>query len=405
MVFSTLVVTANGQDFTIGDKVKSMGKAKRMPTETIEKKASEKLGDKKPTQKRRSKTGGRISYEEGLQEIPQDAPKELTEMNDYELEVKASKGNVNAQAELGLRWVFGDYVIDLLKGMGWLKKASENNHSGAQAVLGYCYYCLDEKSTAGYYYRKSADNGNPIGQYLMGLAYENGECGVNQNLLNAANMFVAAARQGHPAAQYAIGLYLYIGEYIGIQRDLKLSKAWMQEAAKNDNKDAKDFLKKFTFTEEAADAFVEYLRGYYEEESTEEEEEEEEPVTTSKKSTPTPGIEVGRTVMTDIHIWTLKSVEVKKDQTICHWSVVSRVPNTQVWGTSSAYITAGSSSKRYYVEKCIGISMDSEKTTIRKQGDEVEFSAVFPALPKRTKRISYYGSSDVQITDIDISTK
>jgi len=293
----------------------------------------------------------------------------------------------------------------LQKGMKWLEKASDNNQSDAQALLGYCYYCMDDQNSTGYFYRKSAQNGNPMGQYLLGCAYAAGECGLETDYTTAAKLFASTGNSGVPAAQFAIGLYLYIG--LGVDRNLEWSKQWMQIAAKNGNKNAIDFMQKMAFTEDASDEFIRSIIANSESKTEKVEKSNKKNSSTSEQAPQVNarGIEVGRSVMSDSHIWTLKSVERRDDCTICYWSAITRGEYTYIQGTADAYITVGSSSKKYYVQKCVGIPMEPDKKIVEGTGVEITYYTVFPAIPKKTKRISYYGSELVQIRNIDISEK
>ena len=169
----------------------------------------------------------------------------LQELNDYQLEIQAVKGNIDAQYLIGERWVFSDSEADLAKGMGWLEIAAEAEDANAQSLLGYCYYCMDEHQLAGKWYQASARQGNAVGQYLLGCALANGECGMTRSFSEAATWFALSARQGLPDAQYAVGLHLYYG--LGVEKNLDWARKWIKLAANNGYDDAKAFLKEHSF--------------------------------------------------------------------------------------------------------------------------------------------------------------
>jgi len=208
--------------------------------ETITRKA-------KASTKRKSNAVHRAKTDDIDYEVYAAQPKSLANMSDYELEVEASKGNTDAQYMIGYRWVFSEYEIDLSKGMSWLKAAADRNQSDASALLGFCLYSLGDPNQAGEYYRKSASAGNAAGEYLLGCAYGAGECGMKRDYNKAASLFASAAQKGVPKAQYAIGMYLYLGQ--GVSRNLEWSRMWMNIAAGNGNKDAQNFLAKMTFND------------------------------------------------------------------------------------------------------------------------------------------------------------
>ena len=57
------------------------------------------------------------------------------QMSDYELELAASKGNVDAQYALGRRWVLRGDSVSVAKGVNWLKAAAANGSQKARNVL------------------------------------------------------------------------------------------------------------------------------------------------------------------------------------------------------------------------------------------------------------------------------
>jgi TPR repeat protein len=171
--------------------------------------------------------------------------KKLQELNDYQLEIQAVRGNIDAQYLIGERWVFSDSETDMAKGMGWLEKAANAEDSNAQALLGYCFYCMDEAQLAGKWYQAAARQGNAVGQYLLGCALANGECGLEQNMTEAATWFALSARQGLPDAQYAVGLHLYYG--LGVEKNIDWARKWMKLAANNGYDDARKFIDSHKF--------------------------------------------------------------------------------------------------------------------------------------------------------------
>lgn len=222
-------------------------------------KADVKVVQKKADAKNKGKTARKTTRQ--AKETPtvsfyqtEDEATELQDMNDYQLEVKAATGSTEAQYLLGYRCVFSESVTDLLKGMGWLEKSAKANHSYAQSLLGYCYYCLDNQAMAGKYYKMSADNNNPIGQYYLGLAYANGDCGLTQSYSRALRLYALSGRQGLPEAQYAVGFYLFVG--LGTNRDISLAERWMRVAADNDNEQAQQFIRNVPFTVAASDELI-----------------------------------------------------------------------------------------------------------------------------------------------------
>ena len=111
---------------------------------------------------------------------------------------RADKGDVAAQALLGLAYFFGDNVPrDTKKALVW--------------------------------FRKAAEQGDAESQFNLGVMYSNGN-GVTQNHKLAADWFLKAAKQGHMNSQANIGLMYANGD--GVTKDDKLAVKWLSKAAK-----------------------------------------------------------------------------------------------------------------------------------------------------------------------------
>lgn len=82
------------------------------------------------------------------------------------------------------------------------------------------------------YYRISAEEGDPEGQYNYGLSYYNGN-GVNQDYNEALKWFRLAADQGNNKAQFNIGLSYYYGE--GVIQDFVEAVKWFRLSAEQGN--------------------------------------------------------------------------------------------------------------------------------------------------------------------------
>ncbi len=65
--------------------------------------------------------------------------------------------------------------------------------------------------------RKSAQDGDPVAQFNMGVRYAQGQS-VPQDFLEAARWYSAAADQGDAPAQFNLGLLFYQGQ--GVERNL-----------------------------------------------------------------------------------------------------------------------------------------------------------------------------------------
>lgn len=180
--------------------------------------------------------------------------KSLEEMSDYQLEVKAASGNMEAAYLLGSHKIFYNDSTDILVGMRYLEYVAGQGNAEADVLLGYCYHNLDDDVQAVAHYARAAEQDNPTALYLLGMAYANGEGGLAVSPQQAATCFSKAAAMDLPAAQSALALMLYMGN--DIPRDLESSQRWMRQASENGDDFARQFLEEYTFSEEAADQYV-----------------------------------------------------------------------------------------------------------------------------------------------------
>lgn len=107
----------------------SMAKAEQMPTT--------KKSDK-PEQKQKEKTKEDV------------APKtDLNHLSNYELERMAMSGNAEAQYLIGKRWVNLKDSVNVVKGIKYLKLASQNGSSDARSALRSVYAALQQSAANG----------------------------------------------------------------------------------------------------------------------------------------------------------------------------------------------------------------------------------------------------------------
>lgn len=63
-----------------------------------------------------------------------------TASDDYSLEMRAAKGNIQAQYQLGMRWVTSNDCSEVVKGVKYLESAARNGNANAQYALGIIYH-------------------------------------------------------------------------------------------------------------------------------------------------------------------------------------------------------------------------------------------------------------------------
>ena len=155
----------------------------------------------------------------------------------YEQQVKkdAQKGNVDAQALLGLMYLTQK---DYTQAFDWLKKASEQGNAEAQYGLGLLYFngtgTTQDKSKAFDLFRKSADQGIANAQALLGSMYRDGN-GVQKNTETAMQWYRKAADNGHTLAALLFAT-MYMKEEQGIVGLPNILK-WCEDFAQKQVKD------------------------------------------------------------------------------------------------------------------------------------------------------------------------
>lgn len=134
-----------------------------------------------------------------------------------------------------------------------LRQDAEAGDAEAQNALGTLFYTgeaisrdetgkimdYDLESAAGWFFR-AAEQGHPGAQFNLGLMYAEGH-GVPQDAAKAAEWFAKAAEQGNVDAQNNLGVMYLIGE--GVEKDIPKAIEWFEKAAALGNEDAKENLK------------------------------------------------------------------------------------------------------------------------------------------------------------------
>ena len=86
---------------------------------------------------------------------------------------------------------------DIITATKLYRRAANGGHAEAQVRFGRILYLGSDNVGALEYFRKSAEQGNAGGQSGVGLMYEGGEGGVEQNFDEARKWYALAAQQGH----------------------------------------------------------------------------------------------------------------------------------------------------------------------------------------------------------------
>lgn len=93
----------------------------------------------------------------------------------------------------------------------------------------------DEKAEVARLFAQAAIDGHPDAQYSIGVMHYNG-IGVAQDYAKAAEWFGRAAEKSNASAQYNLGILYYNGQ--GVTKDDKLAYKWISAAAENGDKKA-----------------------------------------------------------------------------------------------------------------------------------------------------------------------
>jgi cell division septation protein DedD len=115
----------------------------------------------------------------------------------------ADQGDADAQFNLGQAYKLGRGVPaqDLQAALGWYRKAAQQGHPGAQALVGLILFQNGDRAGAVPWLRKAADAGDPRAQYVLGTAFFNGDFpGVGKDWPRAYALMSRAAAQGLPQA-------------------------------------------------------------------------------------------------------------------------------------------------------------------------------------------------------------
>lgn len=95
---------------------------------------------------------------------------------------------------------------------------------------GVAAYDRSEYSTALQLWLPLAQQGHPAAQFNIGILYEKG-LGVASDLGEAARWYLKAAQQGDPDAQYSIGVFYETGS--GVEQNLDEARKWYADVMAN----------------------------------------------------------------------------------------------------------------------------------------------------------------------------
>jgi TPR repeat protein len=154
-----------------------------------------------------------------------------------EIRAQAEKGDRDAQFRLGEAYGNGEGAPeDPIEAVKWWRMAAEQNHAGAQNMLG---AVAKDEAEAVKWYRKAAEQDLAQAQNSLGECYYFGT-GVPEDTIEAVKWLHKAAVQNHPTAQFSMGYLYQIGK--GVAKDMSEAVKWYRKAAEQDNAEAQNAL-------------------------------------------------------------------------------------------------------------------------------------------------------------------
>lgn len=121
---------------------------------------------------------------------------------------------------------------DVIQAMALLRKAADLGHSASQAMLAGLLDQAEFDEEAIAYYRKSAEQGDPQGEFGLGSMYAAGE-GVKRDPIEARKWITRAAEKGHANAISVLAMAYIKGE-LGIEESQRKSAEalrWVRKAS------------------------------------------------------------------------------------------------------------------------------------------------------------------------------
>ncbi len=153
------------------------------------------------------------------------------------LEMRADKGDMEAQTALGIFYVAGREVPqDIERGFEWLKRASEFGDARGRYYWGLCF--LDgigtKKDTErGLELVRQAEKGGYVAaRTFLGKSYLNGQYGLKKETEKAMELLTSAAKEDDAEAQFLLGI-IYSGTEKSAPENRQRMLKWLTLSAQN----------------------------------------------------------------------------------------------------------------------------------------------------------------------------
>ena len=153
---------------------------------------------------------------------------------------KLTKEDTGGKAE----YILGILVLGIEENgpdaVKWFRKSAEQGYPSAQGLLGDVYFkgrggIKIDYEKAVKWWKLAANQGNAQAQFHLGAVYADGK-GVPEDDRKAVKWYRMAAEQGYADAQYDLGVMYALGE--GVVKDTAESTRWYKLAAEQGNKNA-----------------------------------------------------------------------------------------------------------------------------------------------------------------------
>ena len=151
-------------------------------------------------------------------------------------QMAADKGSATAQYSLAALYYNKKIIRDYDKAFSLYLKSAEQGNSDALNMVGMCYFggtgVTSDKTEAIKWWVKASEVGNYNAQASLGFCYENGQ-GVPQDYKEAIKCYTKAAENGNAIAQGALGVMYFKGN--GVPKDYKEAEKWLTKGAEQGN--------------------------------------------------------------------------------------------------------------------------------------------------------------------------
>jgi hypothetical protein len=173
------------------------------------------------------------------------APQKPAQMSVQEMLFAASKGDVDAQYNLGRAYQSGFFgAQDIDQAANWYQKAAAQGYTEAQNALGMILVSYrHDYADAAQWFGRAATNGDAYAQYNLGVLYYDG-LGMAQNEQAAADWYKKSAARGFVEAQKALGRAYFSGQ--GANQDHVAAYQWLKLAQLQGDEEAEKLLQACT---------------------------------------------------------------------------------------------------------------------------------------------------------------